>query len=270
MAIHDAGRASDAVVLLSVPLLLVTLFVLPRPVKLELALAYRNPTLPTVFVSHFVHLEVAHLLANLVAYLVVVPVIYVLGVLSGRRTAFLIAFVTLVVAFPFVLSGLNLLFPRPRVGYGFSGIAMAFVGLLTCVVWEYLVVQFGDEFDRDRSPVLFFFGTVIIAVRVVPSVPASLSVVGLAIVGSLLYLWPLITDPTVSAIEAMRKSVSYPGYFDTAVLGVFVVVAFPFAAFPSSPVVDGTVLNVYSHALGYCLGYLVPYSAFRVVGLSFE
>jgi hypothetical protein len=269
-AVRERARVVDLLMIVSVPVLVVALFALPRPVKLDLALAYRNPTMLAAFASHYVHLEVTHLLANLLAYGAVVPVAYVVGVLSGRRKTFLAAFVTFVVAFPFVLSGLNLLFPRPRVGYGFSGIAMAFVGFLAVLLWEYLAVQFGDGQDRDRSPVLFFLGIGIIAIRVIPSLRAGLAVVVLGVVGSLLYLRPREPDVADGVLETVRRGARYPGHFHSAVWAVLLVVAIPFVAFPSSPAGDGTVLNVYSHALGYCLGYLVPYSALRVVGISIE
>lgn len=269
-AVRESARVVDLVALVAVPILLVALFALPRQVRLDLALAYRNPTLLTAFTSHYVHLEVTHLLANLLAYGAVVPVAYVVGVLSGRRKTFLAAFATFVVAFPFVLSGLNLLFPRPRVGYGFSGIAMAFVGVLAVLLWEYLAVQFGETLDRDRSPVLFFLGVGIIAMRTLPSTRAGLAVVVLAVVGSLLYLRPREADVIDGVLETVRRGARYPGHFHSAVWGVLIVVAIPFVAFHSSPAGAGTVLNVYSHALGYCLGYLVPYCALRVVGIPIE
>ncbi len=269
-AVRERARVVDLLMIVSVPLLLVALFALPNPVKLDLALAYRNPTLLTAFASHYVHLEVTHLLANLLAYGAVVPVAYVVGALSGRRKTFLAAFATFVVAFPFVLSGLNLLVPRPRVGYGFSGIAMAFVGFLALLLWEYLAVQFGNGLDRDKSPVLFFLGVGIIAMRTLPSLRSGLAVVALGVVGGLWYLRPREADVADTVIQTVRRGARYPGHFHSAVWGVLLVVSIPFVAFPSSPAGDGTVLNVYSHALGYCLGYLVPYIALRILGMSIE
>lgn len=267
---RGAVHLLDVGLLVLVPLVLVSVFALPRPLKLELTLAYEAPTVRTAFTSHFVHLTARHLLVNLLAYAAVVPTLYVVSLVSGRRRRFLVAFATVVLAFPFVLSGLNLLFARPRIGYGFSGLAMAFVGVLAFSLWEFVATRDGGGLVRDRSPVLFFLATAIIAVRAVPSRAVGLGIIGLAVVGSIVFLWPRGASRRGANRRTVRRCLGQPRCLDGAVWGVLVVVLIPIAAFPDAPAVGGTVLNIYSHAMGFCLGYLVPYTALRVLGFRIE
>lgn len=267
--IRRRAKIVDVALILAVPVLLVGLFAVSPSTKMALALAYQDPTLLTVFASHFVHMDLPHLLANLGAYMEVVPLVYVLSLLSGHRRRFLVAFGAFVLAFPFVLSGLNLLIPRPSIGYGFSGIATAFVGLLAVTLGEYASEHFGEAFEGTLSPGLFAFAAGIIAIRVAPSVETNLVILGLGVIGALLVLGPVRESSIDSLLGTIRRVPTKQRHFDLAALGVLIVLLFPFVAVPGAPVLEGTVPNVYTHTLGFCLGYLVPYSTHRVLGISF-
>lgn len=263
--LYTRGRAADVGAILAVPVVLLVLFALPRPAKFDLTLAYGQPTLRTAFLSHFVHLRTPHLVSNLVGYAVVVPLCYTVAVLADRRKDFLVAFVAILLSFPFALSALNVLFPRPRIGYGFSGIVMAFLGLFTLLWWSYVAVRGGLGLGRDVSPVAFFLGTALIAAWEVPGTRVGLIVVGLAAAGTLYYLGPWGDGTRLEVIQSVSLG---PGYFDIAVLGLIVVVSFPLLGFVSAPADGGVLTNEYSHVLGYCLGYLVPYTTFRAIGVT--
>jgi len=104
---------------------LLAAFALPETTRRSLAFAYADPTLPTAFAAHYVHLGVGHLARNLAGYCLLAGVGYALAVLGGSRRFFLTALATFLLAFPFVFSALNLAVPRDAIGFGFSGINMA-------------------------------------------------------------------------------------------------------------------------------------------------
>ena len=113
---------------------------------------YATPTLLTAYTAHFVHFDPAHLSINLGSYLLLVPVTYALAALSDELSRFRVAVVTLHTAVPLALSGLNLALVRPRVGYGFSGVAAS----LFFAVWV-------DAFSLSQLPDTVWMATVVAA-----------------------------------------------------------------------------------------------------------
>lgn len=259
-AVRRRGRPVDLPLLLAVPLALVAIYLLPRPVKLDLALSYARPTVLTMFASHFVHLRLVHLLTNLAGYALLVPLAYTFCVLSGRRTHFYVAFVTILLAFPFALSALNVAFSRPAIGLGYSGIVMAFLGFLPLSLLWFVEIQFAPGVNANHSPLFYYLGTGLIAVWAVPPTLWTTAVVFVALLASAYYLRQLVAALDVS--RPVRRWASRVGYAEIVLAGVLLYFAFPFAAFPPRVVGDGIVLNLYSHLLGYSFGFIVPYVAF--------
>ena len=255
--IQSSELILDFASLAVVPTVLGAVFLLPESIRLDLALVYTEPTVLSAYTMHFVHLSAGHLATNLVTYLLVVPLTYVLSVRAGRRDVFRIAIVTFLVAFPLVLSGLNLLIDRPRIGYGFSGINMAFLGLLPLMLLSYLKRNAPATFALDHAPALFFAGVGLIAVLAVPSPRLRLGVAGFAAFGATLYLRGLTP---IWRLRADVRSVFAQDGSEYAVVGLLVFGLLPIAAFPPDPTGSGTVLNLYTHLLGYCLGFIAPYA----------
>lgn len=257
-------RAVDLAVIAAIPAVLLAVFALPEPVKIELVLAYTRPSVGTAFSSHFVHLSWDHLLSNLAGYALVCLPAYLFCVLAGRRRQFFVAFVTFVLAFPFAISGINALFVRPRIGFGFSGVVMAFLGFLPLALFWYLEDRIDAGFDLDHSPILFFLGMGLIATWAVPHTPRSMlveGVVGLALLG---YIRSLLRD-VPSSVGGLLADAGTVGNLEFAISGLSLYFLFPFAAFPPDPTANGTILNLLSHLLGYSLGFIAPYVTFRLI-----
>lgn len=263
-ALGDAPLRRDLGVLLSVPLVLLGVFSLPEATRRSLTFAYMDPSLATAYASTFVHLDVGHLLANVGAYLLVAPLAYLLSVLSGRRRRFFVAFATFLLAFPVALSYLNLAIPRPSVGYGFSGVLMAFVGYLAWALGEYADVQFDAGGARVLAPALFFAGLALSAVTSVQSA-VTIALAIAALLSAFLYALPLLDRPEPLRSN-VRAAASVAGHFELFAVGLVAFLAFPFVAFPADPVADGGVLNLYVHLLGYALAFVVTYTAVEVDG----
>lgn len=254
-----------------VPIVLGVVFLLPLELRRELALLYTQPSIRTMYASHFVHLSHPHLAANLIVYLLVVPFSAAVSVWSGRRRRFYLVAFTILLVFPLVLSGLNVLFPRPRIGMGFSGMNMAFVGYLPHVLSDRFEVE-NPESERGRAALLalaFFVGTAIVTVRLVASLDGAPRV-GLewllaAGVGSLAAAVGL-TRPLVSCLRS--QGISGGTVPPLAALGSLLFVLLMVIGFPEVSPTGGSVVNLLLHLLGYSFGYLVPYVAFQVLGLS--
>lgn len=250
-------RQFDLLVLAVVPVVLLGLFLAPERITDGLVLYYLEPSLPTAYASHFVHVRPAHLMANLVGYVLLAGVGYLLAINAGCRRFFLTAFVVIVCWFPFVLSGLNLAVPRNAISYGFSGINMALLGLLQLVLGEYVRRTLLPSLER-RDVAISYFGTVsLIALVVVPLEPTTVGLAAVSTAVGGLYARGLASDDRLRTLA--RNALERPGYGELAVGSVVLIVSYVFVAFPGDVAYGASILNVYVHFLGYGLGFLGPY-----------
>ena len=259
------ARAVDLLALCVPPVVLVAVFALPDATRRSLAFTYTDPTLLSAFTAHYVHLGTDHLLGNLAGYGLLVGVGYALAVLSGRRRLFLTAFATYLGALPFALSALNLAVPRNAVGFGFSGINMALAGLLPILWYCYAREQFAPSASVAALPALFFGLVGWIALLALPVSTEGIGVAGLAIgvAGALLAVL-YAASSGVGVPRPTRKHAksvsSRPGYGDLLVVGAVVAVGYPAVGFPGDPSGGGSVVNLYVHLLGFCLGFIGPFA----------
>lgn len=265
--------AADGAAVAAIPIVLIGIFVLPEGTRREFALLYTQPTLRTLYTAHFVHLDLPHLVTNVVVYLLVFPFSVVASVWSGRRRRFYVVALVVLVVFPVVLSGLNVLFPRPRLGMGFSGVNLAFVGYLPHVLADRFEVE-RPEWSELRTALLtlaFFVGTVIVTTRVIESVRGEPRV---GLVWLLTAGLGSLTAATVFAkpvISRLRSQGSVGGTVPPlSAFGSLIFVLVMAVGFPEVSPDGGSVVNLFLHLLGYSLGYLVPYVAFQVLGLSMD
>lgn len=258
--LHARGSLVDASLIVSVPLVLLAVFSLPAGTREGLTLEYADPTLLTIYASHFVHQSVGHLAANLAGYAVIVPTAYLCCLLAGRRHLFRVSFLSFLVALPFGLSALNLVFFRPAVSYGFSGVVMGFFGLLALALYVYLADRAAAPADVRHAPVAFFLGIATIGVALAPATEASAAIAVAALLASVLYARHL--TGLAGAFERLWHNFAQtpPGYLELGAVGTLLFVGYPFIAFPADPFQGGAVVNLYTHLLGYALGFISAYT----------
>ena len=259
------ARAVDLLALAVPPAVLVAVFALPEATRRSLAFAYADPTVLSAFTAHYVHLGADHLLGNLAGYGLLAGVGYTLAVLSGRRRLFFTAFVTYLGAFPFALSALNLAVPRNAIGFGFSGVNMALAGLLPILWYCYAREEFAPSASLGALPAVFFALVGWIALLALPVSIEGDGLAGLAIgvAGALLaLLYAASSDLRLphSLRERARTVASRPGYGDLLAVGAVVAVGYPVVGFPADPAGGGSVVNLYVHLLGFCLGFIGPFA----------
>lgn len=288
--VAERTAVADLLLLLSVPVTLLAVASLPLGVRESFVFQYAAPTFRTALVSPFVHLGPAHLAVNLLAYTLVTPVAYLLSVAAGHRRRFRISFVSLVLACPILLSYLNLAIVRSGGSVGFSGVLMALYGYLPLAIAGHAERELDLGVERTTAPLLFFIGVALITVLTlgavlnhsvtVPVWNGSVDVTGVIIatlIGllaalALVLVWYVmtVTDGQRSARAAVSAAMQEQGHFELGVLATVLFLALPFATFPVDPVLNGRVLNLYVHLLGYALGFIATYVVFVVepVGLS--
>ena len=260
-----SARALDLLVLLAVPAVLLAVFALPEATRRSLAFAYLDPTLSSAFTAHYVHLGAGHLLGNLAGYGLLAGVGYALAVLSGRRRLFFTALAAFLLALPFALSALNLAVPRDAVGYGFSGVNMALAGLLPILWYCYARDRFAPAASVAALPAAFFALVGWIALLALPVSTAGIGLAGLAVgvAGALLAVLYAASSGVRfprSVREHAKSVASRPGYGDLLAVGAVVAVGYPVVGFPADPAADGSVVNLYVHLLGFCLGFIGPFA----------
>jgi len=269
---------ADATALLVVPVVLLAVFTLPESTKRAAAFSYTEPTLPTAFTAHYVHLAVPHLVGNVVGFALLASVAYGLSLLAERRRLFFAAAATFLLAFPFVLSGLNLAVPRNAIGYGFSGVNMAFFGYIAVILPIAIDEGFGVAWRRYAAGQFF----VSIAYIALIALPASVVSAGIG-VASVVFALPYVREAVRDRSEArgraaardqhgapkcgrgderespratLRRILSQPGYGELVTVAVVVLLAYPFIGFPAVST-TGPRVNVYVHFLGYALAFIV-------------
>lgn len=255
------ARAADAALVATVPIALLAVFALPESTRAAYVLDYRAPAAVDMYASHFVHFGVGHLATNVATYLLAVVPTYGYCVAAGRRTDFLAVFGAVLAIFPYALSWLNVVFVRPSIGYGFSGLAMAFLGFLPVALAAFARERLADGVTLDHAPLLFFAGAATSGVLVASSSSLALVVVAVSVAAAAVYarsLWLAVGR------EGFEAALGRAGDAEFAAAGVVLVLAAPFVAFPGQTAGSGSVLNVYSHLLGFCLGFLVPFTALRL------
>lgn len=273
----------DIAFLVYIPVVLVVVFLLPMGLRRDLALIYTEPSLRSMYASHFVHFDLSHLVANLLVYLLVVPFSLAVSVWSGRRRRFYLVAFTILVAFPPVLSGLDILFQRPQIGMGFSGMNLAFVGFsgMNLAFVGYLPHVLAAYFDAERPewkqtssaflPLAFFVGMAIVTVRVAGSLN-GVSRIGfgwlfLAGAGSLL----AAVGYTRTVASYLRSRGLTGGTVPPVVaFGSLLFVLLVIVGFPEVSPEGGSVTNLLLHLLGFSFGYIVPYVTFQVLEICLK
>lgn len=256
--IRDGVRLVDCVALSTIPFLLLVVFALPQSIRLSYVFDYTDPTLVTSYTAHFVHLRAEHLVTNLVGYVLLAGVGYLVAVLTGNRRLFGIVSTSYLLAFPVVLSALNLAIPRDAVTYGFSGIVMAFAGFLPLLLCIYATDCLAIPAGVRHAPGVFFGALAIISLTALPTNRTTIGIAIASVLASLGYMFSGVQSWRATENDPSR-STRHSGWIELFVLGVALTVAYPVIGFRLTASSGPTVPNLYAHLLGYCLAFITPY-----------
>jgi len=263
--VHTQLRWGDLLLIATVPVILVGIYFLPRSTLEGLVFDTTAPSLLTAYTSHFVQLDGFHLLGNVTVYVPVVGMAYLLCILSDRRQLFRITFLTLVFVFPVALSAMQVIFPRERLIFGFSGINAGFVGLACFALTGYLGKNISERADDRYAPSLFFFAVGLIALIGLPARAFRLEIGASSLALSVLYLGIGLYQQGPPSKAEVKAAIDRPGYFETAGAGFGLLAGYPFVAFQDAVVPDSGVLDVYVHILGFALAFIIVFIYVSVI-----
>jgi hypothetical protein len=136
---------------ISIPILLVVLYLNADVLKQTLALYPNTPTLLSIIGSNYFHMEQWHILSNLVFYFLLMPFVFFFDYLTNKKML-LVNMVLLFVLLPVVSSFLNIVVFREigvtLPGYGFSAIVAGIFGYLSFSLLHYVRDYHGVRFDK--------------------------------------------------------------------------------------------------------------------------
>ncbi|WP_435098991.1 hypothetical protein [Halarchaeum sp. P4] len=257
MARLPRPRLTDSVLLSTPVVVLLAAYALPAAVKRTLAYHPAEPTVLGLLANAVVHFTPTHLVASLVGYAVLAPLCWYLCVHRARRPGvFRAVHVGVCLLVPPAAALAELPLAWNALTYGFSPVVTAYVGFLPLAATLAITVRC-DRVRLDHAPVYFLGGLALAAAAVGRNDPTALPVAGVAALLAAPYALSLAR---ALPRDFLAHAVDVP---PVAALGVFAVA--PLVAYPADPVVgDGAVVNLYSHFVGYALGFLVPYVAIRI------
>lgn len=261
----ERATVRDIGLLLIVPTLLGLVFFLPASTREALVFGSVQPSVVTAFTAHYVHLTFPHLLGNLIVYAGAVGVGYPLALLGNARRLYISLVLAVLLAYPFVLSTIQLATLGSGRIVGFSGLALALVGLLPVVLFVYLQARIEGSVSVNDAPALFFFGTAAIAWRTAApnAIVHPLAITSAAI--GVLYVVPIGLRLARTGWETGPQSLRW-GYVElpvAAVLFYFLALAL---GFPLGPLAaDGPTTSLVLHLFGHALGFVGAYLADRTV-----
>lgn len=267
--VRPAQVATDLLLVASVPLLLVAIHVLvPANVREAYVLVPDDATPLTLFTAAFLHLTDAHLLGNVVGYAVGALSAYVLCLLLGERRWFALSTVALVLGLPVLVNWTSLRVLAAYVGEisapsrGFSGVAAGFGGFALAALLA-VVDRWTDRgtalFGGLAVGLLLLWEVLVIYAGEFP--PASTGLVALA-VG--LCLAQVGRRGYRSGLPDSRAAWRLVGSVGLVVAGVLaILVVFVANLFPPVVFADGQFTNVFAHAIGFGLGFVVTGWGYR-------
>ncbi len=262
--VRRRSRPADWLLLLGPPVGLLAVQALPPATRASLAFSPARASILTAFTAHYVHFSAGHLAGNLATYLLIAPAVYLLLLLGGRRGEFQAFAVTVLGAFPFVLTALAALSGRPGTVAGFSGLGMAYVGALPAALFLFLDRRLDARVGLDDAPGLFLAGLAVVAVRAVPTT-AGLAIAAAAGLLAVVYAFRLRRAVPGGSWAAVRRALGRSGYVELAAATPVLFVLALLAGFPADPLAPGTVVDLFGHFVGYALGFVSLYLSVRLV-----
>ncbi|MEM2250831.1 MAG: hypothetical protein QXU01_04475 [Candidatus Hadarchaeales archaeon] len=256
------SRRELLVFLVFIPLLLFSIFILPLDLKEKYFILHsENPSIPSIFLANYTHSDLTHLSDNLVGYYFVMFPLF--AITTGKeffRKMMLFLFILL----PFILSFAYLLAFRSGSTQGFSGIVAGLYGYFLFAV--YLNLKDRQRIRKiDEFFPMFLFSLNAFIVVLVHRIVFLLIIIAVvcAFLGFLarkgmrnLFRW---------LCKSLKEASLFGRIYGSLILclSLFVVFQLPLLL-PAEIIVDGKVINILAHYLGYVFGFFVPFFTYRL------
>jgi len=247
----------EGTLLLAVPVLLIAVHILtPETLKQTLAFSHERFSVYTLSTAAYVHNGQAHLVGNIVGYLLATIYAYMLCVAVDERRWFWRTFVVFLVALPILVSLSSYVvfatwFPSASVvSRGFSGVVAGFAGFLLVALAVYVRKRYSTELGGVVGVSAFL--VLMATIDFIYSGRVRLVVGGLVAAGIALQVGSYVWQAEVDLEELPRRRVAQD---IGAVVLVFAVLGYIVVSmFPADIVQGGSTTNIIAHAMGFLLG----------------
>jgi len=257
---HRILNYRDIFLLSAVPVVLVLVHLLPGGVRSGLVLDTEDFLLVNFFTTAFVHQGLRHLFGNIGSYALVVLPMFLMCALMGSKKRFYGIFLVSVLLVPFVLSLVNYYAFEFYVGestttMGFSGVVSALLGLMSLVTVSFSREELGLDLGYVDSLWFLAFASLVLALVYDPVSRAT----ALTLAFLLLFSWKIWRKVDAGSL---KEAWNMKGRFELVLLAFVVFVCTSFSMFPGDLVSGGGFVNILSHYIGFCLGFLSSYVFF--------
>jgi len=240
---------------LVVPLILTLIFILPEDIKESyFVLNPSSPTLQTMFLSNYTHLEFWHFFNNLLAYFITILII--LYIETDRKMLFIMS-ILLFIFLPFISSLATIEWRHSGISKGFSAIAAGFLGYLLYATYGYVK----SSLNINLSP-YFLIALFSINIAAYEFNGGDVFLGFLCTILPLLFLIWFEKEAIKNLMEKihLRLNTKRQETLKLIMLLIFIIswVTILFSNILIYKVENGTEINVIVHYLGYCFGLFMP------------
>jgi hypothetical protein len=241
-----------------IPIVLISIFLLPNTVKDIFILLPSSPTAISVFFSNYTHSDFSHLINNLIGYIII---IFLLFHLETNKRIFYINSFLIFIALP-IISSLLIMYLIPNIPpvQGFSAIVSGFVGYLIYSTYNFVKNVYKIPFNYSLIFLLLMINFLIF------SILNSMTYLILITIATSIFL---ILKNRKNFKELFKKiitnykSLSNKRYLERVYeICIFVLTIFFISSLvtliPSNIREGNTIVNIFSHYVGYIFGLFTP------------
>jgi hypothetical protein len=257
----DAIDFTILLMVVLVPLICIGVFFLPIDIQHSLAMRSDNPNPLTFITSIFVHGNVEHLIGNILVFLMVSTVLYMVNKLSQGETFFLYSLVLIILLLPLCYGTVFLVLNNVYFHFSFSSFGLSLVdGGLVGLVVPTLMYLLSQESSLKLNKPLFFLSLVFFtsAVILLPyawssfyTVPLLVLLAGIGILLSARGLLEITNFAKTGSKKDKFKALSV--LFILLMYFIFLTMLFPSNILDSS----GNITNILAHYFGVFFGLFV-------------
>lgn len=250
-----------------IPIINIIIFILPTALKKSLMLNLNSPAILNIFVSNYLHLTLSHWISNLVAYFIIIFLIFNLE--TSKKRLYYISLVGLL-AIPFILFiGVKALFNLFRIGFpptlGFSGIVCFFLGYLLFVTYRYCKTHYYSELKYYLVYIILIFNVLL---WLIFNNSINKNAIYLLIVAVVLEITLIISN--FKGLKEVSRGILFElssrsgqrkiNWYKFVIF--ILVMAFNLSLItivPKVVIVNDSIINTIAHFLGYLLGVFIPF-----------
>jgi len=257
---------TEIIIFLIVPTVVVSVFFLPQNIKNSLKSDLLKFNMINFYTSVFTHGNFIHLISNLTSYYIYTSLSYCLSRLSNKKTWFLKCYLIFFLILPLINNFSLIILNKYYLGgklppsCGLSGIISAILGLTPISLFVFLKKS-GAQLNLEKFMLLIICSSVLLISYSYKHIFLLLITVAILLVSiivgrkELKSIYRLIKEMPLQDISS---------YF-LAIITISLYFVGVIAIFPNTIIVNGNVVDIISHYLGWTMGLFIPDLLLKIV-----